>query len=85
MVECSPALQKLQYQNLKCKEEDNIGRDDDKRTISMLAGLPVSWHATLEQVPSGCALLSSSMFSKQIDILNSYLGCYRTRRLFISA
>lgn len=53
MVECSPALQKLQYQNLKCKDEDNIGRDDDKRTTSMLAGLPVSWHATLEQVPSG--------------------------------
>ncbi|KAK9271769.1 hypothetical protein L1049_002132 [Liquidambar formosana] len=53
MVECSPTLQKLQHHNLKCTDEDNMGGDLDKRTISTLAGTPVSWHADLEQVPSG--------------------------------
>ncbi|KAJ8750185.1 hypothetical protein K2173_014100 [Erythroxylum novogranatense] len=46
MVECSPALQKMQHRNLKCI-------DEEKRMVSALAGVPVSWHATLEQVPSG--------------------------------
>ena len=58
MVECSPTLQKLQHQNLKCVDDhmaDNVG----KRTVSTLAGTPVSWHAALEQVPSGCKDLSS--------------------------
>ncbi|GLT35397.1 hypothetical protein SLA2020_098540 [Shorea laevis] len=53
MVECSPTLQKLQLHNLKCAQEDNDGQNIEKRTISTLAGTPVSWHATLEQVPSG--------------------------------
>ncbi|KAL9668824.1 hypothetical protein QQ045_006364 [Rhodiola kirilowii] len=51
MVECSPALQKLQYQNLKCEDQD--GPNGEKGTISTLSGAPVSWHATLEQVPTG--------------------------------
>ncbi|ONI19326.1 hypothetical protein PRUPE_3G272300 [Prunus persica] len=50
MVECSPALQKLQHQKLECVDEDVTA---GKRTVSMLAKTPVSWHATLEQVPSG--------------------------------
>ncbi|KAH6792065.1 NADH dehydrogenase ubiquinone complex I [Perilla frutescens var. hirtella] len=49
LVECSPALQKLQYQNLKCTREDAADGD----CISMLSGSPVSWHAMLEQVPTG--------------------------------
>ncbi|KAK6128351.1 hypothetical protein DH2020_037905 [Rehmannia glutinosa] len=49
MVECSPALQKLQYQNLKCMTEDGTDGNAEKRCISTLAGSPVSWHATLEQ------------------------------------
>ncbi|KAJ0100156.1 hypothetical protein Patl1_22116 [Pistacia atlantica] len=53
LVECSPALQKLQHQNLKCMAEDSTGENVEKRTISTLAGTPVSWHAALEQVPSG--------------------------------
>ncbi|KAA8530314.1 hypothetical protein F0562_005023 [Nyssa sinensis] len=53
MVECSPALQKLQYDNLKCVDEDDTGGIVDKRTISTLAKTPVSWYATLEQVPTG--------------------------------
>ncbi|KAF7802936.1 protein arginine methyltransferase NDUFAF7, mitochondrial [Senna tora] len=52
LVECSPALQKLQHLNLKCIDQDNV-ESADKRIISSLAGNPVSWHATLEQVPSG--------------------------------
>ncbi|XP_062106699.1 uncharacterized protein LOC133818032 [Humulus lupulus] len=52
LVECSPTLQKLQHQNLKCVDED-ITDQVDKRTISTLAQTPVSWHAALEQVPSG--------------------------------
>ncbi|XP_010256307.1 PREDICTED: protein arginine methyltransferase NDUFAF7, mitochondrial [Nelumbo nucifera] len=53
LVECSPTLQKLQYSTLKCTDEDNTGSSVDQRTISTLAGVPVYWHATLEQVPSG--------------------------------
>ncbi|KAF9623800.1 hypothetical protein IFM89_005385 [Coptis chinensis] len=53
MVECSPTLQKLQYLTPKCAGEDVGESSGDKRTISMFVGAPVSWHATLEQVPSG--------------------------------
>ncbi|XP_057984087.1 uncharacterized protein LOC131168574 [Malania oleifera] len=53
LVECSPTLRTLQNDCLKCEGEDNTGLNADKRTISSLAGIPVSWHATLEQVPSG--------------------------------
>ncbi|XP_042511391.1 protein arginine methyltransferase NDUFAF7 homolog, mitochondrial isoform X2 [Macadamia integrifolia] len=53
MVECSPALQKLQYSALKCTEEDITGSNGGQRTVTNLAGAPVSWHATLEQVPTG--------------------------------
>ncbi|CAH8384940.1 unnamed protein product [Eruca vesicaria subsp. sativa] len=49
LVECSPALQKLQRQNLKCTDESS----SEKKAISSLAGTPVHWHATLEEVPSG--------------------------------
>ncbi|KAH8483751.1 hypothetical protein H0E87_028243 [Populus deltoides] len=53
LVECSPMLQKLQHHNLKCLDEDVNGDGVEKRTISTLAGTLVSWHALLEQVPSG--------------------------------
>ncbi|XP_077247840.1 NADH dehydrogenase ubiquinone complex I, assembly factor-like protein (DUF185) isoform X2 [Tasmannia lanceolata] len=53
MVECSPTLQKLQYSTLRCADEHNTGNNNDEGTISMLTGATVSWHATLEQVPSG--------------------------------
>ncbi|XP_021297661.1 protein arginine methyltransferase NDUFAF7, mitochondrial [Herrania umbratica] len=53
MVECSPALQKLQRQSLQCMDEDNTSEGVEKRITSTLAGTPVSWHAALEQVPSG--------------------------------
>ncbi|GAV69810.1 Methyltransf_28 domain-containing protein [Cephalotus follicularis] len=53
MIECSPALQKLQHHNLKCADEDSPRENVEKRTISALAGTPVSWHTALEQVPSG--------------------------------
>lgn len=53
MVECSPTLQKLQHSNLKCVDENNMGGTVDKKTFSSMAGAPVTWHAALEQVPSG--------------------------------
>ncbi|XP_057491254.1 uncharacterized protein LOC130776988 isoform X1 [Actinidia eriantha] len=53
LVECSPTLQKLQYRHLKCIDEDNSDMNLEKRTISTLSTNPVSWHATLEQVPTG--------------------------------
>lgn len=62
MVECSPALQKLQHQSLKCVDEENTSEGVDKRSLSTLAGTPVSWHATLEQVPSGCMALTFTIF-----------------------
>nr|VDD56876.1 unnamed protein product [Brassica oleracea] len=46
---CSPALQKLQHQDLKCTDESS----SEKKAISSLAGTPVHWHATLEEAPSG--------------------------------
>ncbi|KAM7508067.1 hypothetical protein LguiA_018520 [Lonicera macranthoides] len=52
MVECSPALQKLQYSNLKCMDDD-VASEVEKPTISTLAGTPIKWHAALEQVPTG--------------------------------
>ncbi|KAL4017587.1 hypothetical protein IC575_021144 [Cucumis melo] len=52
-VECSPALQKLQHTTLKCSDEDNKADGVEKSSVSTLAGTPVSWHPTLEQVPSG--------------------------------
>lgn len=54
MVECSPALQKLQHQSLQCMDDDNTSEGVEKRITSTLAGTPVSWHVALEQVPSGC-------------------------------
>ena len=57
LVECSPALQKLQYQNLKCVDKDPMADTVDKDTVSTLAQTRVSWHAALEQVPSGCKKL----------------------------
>ncbi|KAK4752844.1 hypothetical protein SAY87_021642 [Trapa incisa] len=53
LVECSPALQKLQWDNLKCIDRANTADNAENRTISALAEAPVSWHAALEQVPSG--------------------------------
>ncbi|KAK8592924.1 hypothetical protein V6N13_043447 [Hibiscus sabdariffa] len=53
MVECSPALQKLQHQRLKCMDEDSTAEGVDKRFRSTLAETPVTWHATLDQVPTG--------------------------------
>jgi hypothetical protein len=51
LVECSPTLQKVQYNTLRCEDEHD---GDEKRTVSKLCGAPVYWHASLEQVPSGC-------------------------------
>lgn len=53
LVECSPTLQKLQYENLKCMTEDDTDANSEKQYRSTLSGTPVSWHATLEQVPTG--------------------------------
>ncbi|XP_052198121.1 uncharacterized protein LOC127805005 [Diospyros lotus] len=53
MVECSPTLQKVQYSNLQCVDEDISNMNIEKRTISTLVGTPISWHATLEEVPTG--------------------------------
>lgn len=60
MVECSPTLQKLQHSNLKCKDEDNTDDKVNKRSASTLTGTPVTWHAALEQVPSGCMKISKT-------------------------
>lgn len=52
LVECSPTLKKIQHRNLKCVDEDVISSGKEK-IISQLAGIPISWHASFEQVPSG--------------------------------
>ncbi|KAK6798689.1 hypothetical protein RDI58_006392 [Solanum bulbocastanum] len=53
MVECSPTLKKLQYQNLMCINKNDTDGDAEEHIISRLTGTSVSWHATLEQVPAG--------------------------------
>ncbi|XP_042461816.1 protein arginine methyltransferase NDUFAF7, mitochondrial [Zingiber officinale] len=53
MVECSPALQKVQYDALKCMDEATNDDSSSKKTISMVSGSSIAWHSTLEQVPSG--------------------------------
>lgn len=54
LVECSPALRKLQLDALQCTEGDTQ-RDNsrDGNAFSALSGAPISWHADLEQVPRG--------------------------------
>ncbi|KAJ0100157.1 hypothetical protein Patl1_22117 [Pistacia atlantica] len=47
----------LRHQNLKCMDEDSTSENVEKRTITALAGTPVSWHAALEQVPSGIPMI----------------------------
>ncbi|XP_057859883.2 uncharacterized protein LOC131068662 isoform X2 [Cryptomeria japonica] len=47
LVECSPALRKLQHSSLQCTE----GEADN--TFSAFCGVPISWHMDLAQVPKG--------------------------------
>lgn len=61
MVECSPALKKIQHETLKCvpknegeKLESNVPSSPiEGEQISQISGTPVSWHFELEQVPRG--------------------------------
>ncbi|GAA0144678.1 hypothetical protein LIER_05063 [Lithospermum erythrorhizon] len=53
MVECSPALRTIQYQKLKCFDRDESSKDMGSDAVSALAGTPVSWHSTLDEVPTG--------------------------------
>ncbi|CAH9091962.1 unnamed protein product [Cuscuta epithymum] len=53
LVECSPALQKLQYCALKCQSKNDVARNVEEHITSSFTGAQVSWHATIEQVPTG--------------------------------
>ncbi|CAN1153116.1 Protein arginine methyltransferase NDUFAF7 homolog, mitochondrial [Linum perenne] len=53
LVECSPVLQKIQHQNLKCEDEDVAGEIGQRNTVTSITASPVSWYSSLEQVPSG--------------------------------
>lgn len=53
LVECSPALRKIQHQTLKCVDRDDSIEDTGSDAVSTLAGTPVSWHSTLDEVPTG--------------------------------
>ena len=62
LVECSPALRKIQRETLKSvpKEGDEAksAKDDQSpdpvsEQISQISGASVSWHFDLEQVPRG--------------------------------
>ncbi|CAI0453501.1 unnamed protein product [Linum tenue] len=53
MVECSPVLQKLQHQNLKCEKVGNADENGEKSSVTSITGSPVTWYSSLEQVPSG--------------------------------
>lgn len=62
LVECSPALRKIQHETLKCvykggaeekptADGQNSEVVDDR--ISQISGVPVAWHFDLDQVPRG--------------------------------
>ncbi|KAL0917922.1 hypothetical protein M5K25_013031 [Dendrobium thyrsiflorum] len=53
LVECSPTLQKLQYNTLKCIDEAISEDNTATRTTTTLNGASVLWHADPEGVPSG--------------------------------
>jgi NADH dehydrogenase [ubiquinone] 1 alpha subcomplex assembly factor 7 len=54
LVECSPALRKLQHNTLRCTEHNTERYNSrDGHAFSALSGAPISWHADLEQVPRG--------------------------------
>lgn len=72
MVECSPALQKLQYSNLKCMDDD-VASEVEKPTISTLAGTPIKWHSALEQVPTG-----GKRYLEHV-----YIYCYQRQMNFV--
>ena len=80
LVECSPTLQKIQYNTLKCEDEPV---DDGKRTVSKLCGAPVCWHASLEQVPSGCTRLFSFRTGCLINSFLKFIDLY-SRMLILS-
>ncbi|CAN1153117.1 Protein arginine methyltransferase NDUFAF7 homolog, mitochondrial [Linum perenne] len=69
LVECSPVLQKIQHQNLKCEDEDVAGEIGQRNTVTSITASPVSWYSSLEQVPSGCMKLTYTLLSSPTIIL----------------
>jgi NADH dehydrogenase [ubiquinone] 1 alpha subcomplex assembly factor 7 len=62
LVECSPALRKIQRETLQCVpkggDEVTSAKDDQSSNsvneqISQISGASISWHFDLEQVPRG--------------------------------
>lgn len=47
-------LQKIQYEKLKCIDDSTDEESGTEVAISAITNTPVSWHPSLEQVPSGC-------------------------------
>lgn len=54
MVEVSPALKKIQKTTLKCNNKGGADTNADENTATTLTGTRVSWHSTLDEVPTGC-------------------------------
>ncbi|KAK9044047.1 hypothetical protein V6N11_072369 [Hibiscus sabdariffa] len=65
LLQCCPALRKLQHQSLKCTVEDSTAEGVDKRSQSALATSLVSWRASLGQVPfpTGCIITIYNVIS----------------------
>ncbi|KAF6161412.1 hypothetical protein GIB67_009291 [Kingdonia uniflora] len=74
MVECSPTLKKLQYSALKCTHGDVTGSNGYEKTVTTFSGTPVSWHATLEQVPLGCGSRVYTPCSPVMSVDTAHLG-----------
>ncbi|XP_078168991.1 NADH dehydrogenase ubiquinone complex I, assembly factor-like protein (DUF185) isoform X2 [Carex rostrata] len=71
LVECSPVLQKIQYEKLKCIDDST----DTEGAISAITNTPVSWHASLEQVPSGsCTIIIAHEFFDALPIYQFQKG-----------
>lgn len=59
LVECSPALRKIQRETLKCVPKGGEGaKSSEEDQISEISGASVCWHFDLEQVPRGGKFLT---------------------------
>jgi NADH dehydrogenase [ubiquinone] 1 alpha subcomplex assembly factor 7 len=47
-------LQKVQYEKLKCIDESTDQESGTNAAVSAITNTPITWHASLDQVPSGC-------------------------------
>ncbi|CAH8385445.1 unnamed protein product [Eruca vesicaria subsp. sativa] len=59
----SGGTEKIQHKNLKCTDEST----SEKKVVSSIAGTPVHWHTTLEEVPTRDTHVSLHVLGKTLN------------------